>query len=258
MLICGPVLGLAQVNKIIGSVRGNTGSVLSAVTVRMIIDIDTLSTYTDSLGKFSFPAPETLKFKLHLSTLGYFSFTQTYQLQTEKPEMELGVLVLKYDPYMLDQVEIKGKLKRITAKTDTIEYKALAYSVLPADLVSKLQIIDDHGDQAAFTGNKTGIRPTKILNLVTKSGKNQVRFGQIKIGLGTNRRYGMEGAVNYWQGNKQVSLNAKLNRADNGAGTDDEKAAGITYWDSLGKQIEGNLQVRLHVQRFLVLRYQVR
>ena len=44
---------------------------------------------------------------------------------------------------------------------------------LPADVISKIQVIDDYGDQANRTGIKTG-EPTKILNLTTDSLKQQL------------------------------------------------------------------------------------
>ncbi len=43
----------------------------------------------------------------------------------------------------------------------------LAIRNLPADVVEKLQIIDDYGDKARLTGIKTG-EPGKILNIVLK------------------------------------------------------------------------------------------
>ena len=44
---------------------------------------------------------------------------------------------------------------------------------LPADVISKIQVIDDYGDQANRTGIKTG-DPVKILNLTTDSLKQQL------------------------------------------------------------------------------------
>lgn len=106
---------------------------------------------------------------------------------------------------------------------------------LPADLVSKIQIIDDYGDRAAFTGVKTGKEPTKLLNLVTKKKRNSGKFGDIKLDLGSNRQYGLEEKVNLWEDGKQLSLNSGVNRADNGAGKSAGKDAALSYRDSLGK-----------------------
>ncbi|RZL29793.1 MAG: carboxypeptidase-like regulatory domain-containing protein, partial [Pedobacter sp.] len=45
-------------------------------------------------------------------------------------------------------------------------------SKLPAAIVAKIQVIDDFGDEANFTGIKIG-EPTKMLNIVTKPGMNK-------------------------------------------------------------------------------------
>ena len=59
---------------------------------------------------------------------------------------------------------------------------------LPADIIDRVDIIDDYGDQAAFTGIKDG-EPQKVLNLQIKKDKNNGFFGNISAGKGTNSRY---------------------------------------------------------------------
>ena len=48
---------------------------------------------------------------------------------------------------------------------------------LNADMVDKIQIIDDYGDQSAFTGVKDG-DPSKTLNIQLKKDKNKGYFGR--------------------------------------------------------------------------------
>lgn len=56
---------------------------------------------------------------------------------------------------------------------------------LPADIVDKVQVIDDYGDQANLTGVKTG-DPTKIMNITIKSDKNHGFTGQVTLGDGSD------------------------------------------------------------------------
>ncbi len=62
---------------------------------------------------------------------------------------------------------------------------AQATKNLPADVISKIQVIDDYGDQANLTGVKSG-EPNKILNITTK--KDSALLAQ-------NRRFGNDKAL---------------------------------------------------------------
>ncbi|MGZ3945075.1 MAG: carboxypeptidase regulatory-like domain-containing protein, partial [Mucilaginibacter sp.] len=56
---------------------------------------------------------------------------------------------------------------------------------LPADIVDKVQVIDDYGDQANLTGVKTG-DPTKIMNITLKADKSHGYTGQATLGDGSD------------------------------------------------------------------------
>jgi hypothetical protein len=66
---------------------------------------------------------------------------------------------------------------------------------LPANIVDLVQVIDDYGDQAAFTGVKDG-DPDKIINLQIKKDKNKGYFGRGQAGFGTDKRYTINGSAN--------------------------------------------------------------
>ena len=55
---------------------------------------------------------------------------------------------------------------------------------LNADMVDRIQVIDDYGDQAAFNGIKDG-EASKTLNIDLKKDKNKGYFGTITAGAGT-------------------------------------------------------------------------
>jgi len=103
---------------------------------------------------------------------------------------------------------------------------------LPANVIDKLQIINDYGDEANFTGIKSG-EPQKMLNLVTKEGQNKGTFGNIASSGGTNDRYGLALNGNLWQGSKQVGVNASSNNTNNEAGINTSATTGISYRDKL-------------------------
>ena len=84
---------------------------------------------------------------------------------------------------------------------------------LNADMVDKIQIIDDYGDQAAFTGIKDG-DPTKTLNIQLKKDKNKGYFGNVTAGAGTEQRYLSSLSVSRFNNNQQISVFGNLNNTN--------------------------------------------
>lgn len=76
---------------------------------------------------------------------------------------------------------------------------------LPANIVEKVQIIDDYGEQAALTGIKDG-EPQKIINIQLKKDKNTGYFGRATVGAGDKGRYQASLNGNYFKNNQQISL----------------------------------------------------
>lgn len=88
---------------------------------------------------------------------------------------------------------------------------------LPAEIVSKIQVVDDYGDQANFTGIKTE-EPSKLINIETKPNMKRGKFGNVSSNVGTNNQIGGGGNINIWNGSKQTGINASYRTEDNGAG----------------------------------------
>ncbi len=84
---------------------------------------------------------------------------------------------------------------------------------LPANIVDKIQVIDDYGDQATVSGIKDG-EPDKIINIELKKDKNKGFFGRTTIGAGTEDRYQASFNGNYFNNNKQISLFANSNNTN--------------------------------------------
>ena len=85
---------------------------------------------------------------------------------------------------------------------------------LSADMIDKVQIIDDYGDQATVSGIKDG-QADKVLNLQLKKDKNHGYFGRATVGAGTQDRYQASFNGNYFKNNTQLSLFANSNNTNN-------------------------------------------
>ncbi|HWK04519.1 MAG TPA: TonB-dependent receptor [Puia sp.] len=85
----------------------------------------------------------------------------------------------------------------------------LAIRNLPADVVDKLQIIDDYGDKARLTGIKSG-ESAKMLNIVMKQDKRNGQFGQLNAGLGDYGKYAGNVFSNAFKGERQVSATGEV------------------------------------------------
>ena len=81
----------------------------------------------------------------------------------------------------------------------------LAIKNLPADVIDKIQVFDKASDQAVFTGFDDG-NAQKTINIITKPGKNNGIFGKAYAGYGTDDKYSAGGNLNYFNGNRRISI----------------------------------------------------
>ncbi len=84
---------------------------------------------------------------------------------------------------------------------------------LPANIVDKIQIIDDYGDQATVSGIKDG-EPDKVMNIQLKKDKNRGFFGRATAGYGTQKRYLGSFNGNYFNNDRQISVLANSNNTN--------------------------------------------
>ena len=113
---------------------------------------------------------------------------------------------------------IKAQGETITkVKVDGKEFfgsdPLLATKNLPADMVDKIQIIDEQSEQAKFSGVDDGAR-SKILNITTKSGMKKGYFGNSSLGYGTNDRYDENLNVNKFDNDQQISFIGQFNNVN--------------------------------------------
>ncbi|WP_443937604.1 outer membrane beta-barrel protein [Pedobacter sp. MW01-1-1] len=128
----------------------------------------------------------------------------------------------------------------------------LATKNLPADMVDKIQVIDEMSDQAQFTGIDDGTR-NKILNITTKAGMKHGYFGNSTVGYGSDDRYDATLNVNKFNNDQQLSFVGQFNNVNkqnfgggngmgngfgggpgNGGGASSTGAGGITTTNAAG------------------------
>ena len=128
---------------------------------------------------------------------------------------------------------------------------ANAIKNLPAEIVDKIQMVDDYGDQAARTGVKDG-DPQKILNITTRTDKSVGNMANINAAAGSNDRYDAGIFATRINGNQTIGLNGNFKNTVNGVngsdggggasgGTTRSGNGSISIRDKLGKKVEYNL-----------------
>jgi hypothetical protein len=84
---------------------------------------------------------------------------------------------------------------------------------IPADMIDKVQVVDDYGDQSAISGIRDG-EPEKVINLQLRKDKNKGVFGRVQGSIGTQDRYQAGFNANYFNNKTQVSLIGNSNNVN--------------------------------------------
>jgi hypothetical protein len=84
---------------------------------------------------------------------------------------------------------------------------------LPAEIIEKLQIIDDYGDMANITGIRTG-DPERILNIQIDPRFNRGEFGNFKAGGGTEDRYQASATMSIKRNNLELGFMGNVNNVN--------------------------------------------
>lgn len=120
---------------------------------------------------------------------------------------------------------------------------ANAIKNLPAEIVDKIQIVDDYGDQAARTGVKDG-DPQKILNITTRTDKSVGNMVNLHAAGGSNDRKETGLFATRINGNQQMGINGNYKDVINLnalSGSNKSGDARFSLRDKIGKKIEYNL-----------------
>lgn len=84
---------------------------------------------------------------------------------------------------------------------------------LPAEIVDNIQIVDDYGSQASFTGVKAS-KSERIININLKKDRNRGMFGQVTAGIGTDSRYIGSLSANNFNDSQQISVLGSTNNTN--------------------------------------------
>ena len=92
---------------------------------------------------------------------------------------------------------------------------AQAIQNLPADIVEKIQIVDDYGDQAGRTGIKDG-DPTKVLNITTRADRSVGNVVRATASDGNDDRYDERLFAQRINANEQLGFIGNIRNTVNG------------------------------------------
>ena len=119
-------------------------------------------------------------------------------LVTKMPGVSSDNTGVKVNGEAVQQVYVDGKPFFGTDPT-------LALKNMPAEIIDKIQVFDKLSDQSTFTGFDDG-NSQKTINIITKKNKSEGTFGKVYAGYGTDDRYIAGGNLNYFEGNRRISL----------------------------------------------------
>lgn len=129
---------------------------------------------------------------------------------TTRPDAVAEDLLRRMPGFEIQDGEIRAQGERITrvlvdGEDFFQEDPNIALRNLPASMISQIQVFDRQSDQARFTGFEDS-DPERALNIVTRSGLREGRFGRLSGSLGTDDRYMGGGNANFFQGQRRISL----------------------------------------------------
>ena len=115
---------------------------------------------------------------------------------------------------------------------------------LPADIIKKIQVTDAKTKTEEFTGKRAKSENASI-NLTKKKKNNQGLFGKVMAGYGSDERYESSGLINYFKGNRKISVLASSNNINATGfsmdGVFDNMGGGRSQFNSFGGRSSGGL-----------------
>ena len=82
---------------------------------------------------------------------------------------------------------------------------SVALRNLPADIIRKIEVFDQASEQAQFSGFDDG-ETIRTVNIITRSGIRDGQFGRVNTSIGTDERYLGGGNINYFSGDRRISI----------------------------------------------------
>lgn len=103
---------------------------------------------------------------------------------------------------------------------------SIALRNLPADAIDRVEILDQRSDQSRLTGFDDG-NYTKTINIILRSDRKNGSFGRVYSGYGTDDRYAAGGSLNFFKGDKRLSVLGLFNNI-NQQNFSSQDLAGVT------------------------------
>ncbi len=89
----------------------------------------------------------------------------------------------------------------------------IALKTLPAEIIDKIQLIDEKSEQARFSGFDDGER-RKVINIVTKPDKKRGTFGKASSGYGDESKFALNTSINRFNGDEKIAVNLMANNVN--------------------------------------------
>lgn len=138
--------------------------------------------------------------------------TTVFQAEAFKtlPDANVKTLISKLPGVTIENGEIKiedENIKRVTVDGQDFftDDPNVALQTLPAEIVDKIEVIDEQSEQSKFTGFDDG-NTTKTINIVTKVNKRNGQFGKIYAGYGEDSRYQTGGNINFFMDKTRLAV----------------------------------------------------
>ncbi|WP_066836093.1 TonB-dependent receptor [Rufibacter ruber] len=127
---------------------------------------------------------------------------------------------------------------RMNGKVFTGADLQTALSLLPAELIQKIQVVDDYGEMARLSGVKTGTA-RKVLNLQVDPEKNKFFSSNGSAGMASTGRFNASFNANYMNNDRQLTvLGALQNSGGEGAGSSTSRTGGLNFREEVGKKLQ--------------------
>ncbi|MBD1432024.1 carboxypeptidase regulatory-like domain-containing protein [Sphingobacterium sp. DN00404] len=89
----------------------------------------------------------------------------------------------------------------------------IALKTLPAEIIDKIQLIDEKSEQARFSGFDDGER-RKVINIVTKPDRKRGTFGKASSGYGDENKFALNTSINRFDGDEKIAVNLMANNVN--------------------------------------------
>jgi hypothetical protein len=281
LIICGQSLDTLR-----GLIKDSTGNPIPGANIWVYSATDTLHSMSNEYGQVKFSFSISGNISVRVTSLAY-----------EEGKMSIiggqkyFELVLREKMNMLKEVVVRGDVKPVIAKKDTVEYDVSQFihsqndviqdllarlpglqvnpdglvsmmgqrvakiringqeflvedirtltSIIPANLINKIQLIDDYGEESRLTGRRSR-QGEKVINLTTGSKFSEFYAGRLSAAGGTGNLHLLYGNAFKYSDKQSIGLLVSNNNIGNTAGKANNTEGGLVYRTQINKKFSVN------------------